>query len=565
MNQPTVQIVHNAITAKLLCENREVQLYVAKLMSYAVSGAEHSKAVKSHAWDGRSSFFSMRDQTFPAGFVNMVRDSLTKLGINCAVRAKPLPEPLGPEDFWNADGIGNSDERYDYQPETIHRLLKHGRGIAQIATGGGKSRICRLAYARINRPTLFLTTRSVLMYQMKKNFEDTFKEEVAVLGDGEFGIEYAKTDGTKGRRLTKFTVAMIQTLASRLEMPAEIGARERRRANEVLNKAAEKARKMTAEAAAKYIEQAKRQSEEIIASIPAKEEAQRRRREATIQILSRFEFVVLEEAHEASGNSYYEICQHCTNAHYRLALTATPFMKGDEEANMRLMAVSGQVFIKVSEKLLIDRGILARPYFKFIRLLEKPKGLNRTTAWQKAYKMGVTENPHRNKAIIREAYKAASIGLPVMILVQAKVHGALLDDTLKKLGIRSSYIFGDSSQEERERELGKLKSGETQVLIGSTILDVGVDVPAVGMVILAGGGKAEVALRQRIGRGLRAKKDMPNVCLVVDFDDHHNNHLYDHAMTRQYHIRNTPGFAEGVLAAGGEFDYLGLGLIKSAA
>ncbi|MBH8434009.1 hypothetical protein I8Q59_09430, partial [Acinetobacter baumannii] len=43
------------------------------------------------------------------------------------------------------------------------------------------------------------------------------------------------------------------------------------------------------------------------------------------------------------------------------------------------------------------------------------------------------------------------------------------------------------------------------------LLDGGVDVPAVGLIILAGGGKAEVALRQRIGRGLRAKKFGPNV------------------------------------------------------
>jgi superfamily II DNA or RNA helicase len=35
--------------------------------------------------------------------------------------------------------------------------------IAQVATGGGKSNICALTVARIKRPTLFITTRSVLM------------------------------------------------------------------------------------------------------------------------------------------------------------------------------------------------------------------------------------------------------------------------------------------------------------------------------------------------------------------------------------------------------------------
>ena len=59
----------------------------------------------------------------------------------------------------------------------------------------------------------------------------------------------------------------------------------------------------------------------------------------------------------------------------------------------------------------------------------------------------------------------------------------------------------------------------------ANVLDVGVDVPAVGMVILAGAGKTQVANRQRIGRGLRAKKEGPNVCFVVDFDDPFNKYL----------------------------------------
>lgn len=81
-----------------------------------------------------------------------------------------------------------------------------------------------------------------------------------------------------------------------------------------------------------------------------------------------FEFVILEEAHEASGNSYYEILRYCKNAHYRLALTGTPFMRESEESNMRLMACSGPIAIKVTEEMLIQRGVLAKPYFKYIEL-----------------------------------------------------------------------------------------------------------------------------------------------------------------------------------------------------
>src|SRR5690606_14135786 len=105
-----------------------------------------------------------------------------------------------------------------------------------------------------------------------------------------------------------------------------------------------------------------------------------RRRVQIIKVLSMIEVVIGEEAHEAGGNSYYEILRHCKSATIRVALTATPFMRDGAEDNMRLMAAFGPVLIKISEKLLIDRGILAKPYFKFHET--KPHArLHRTSPW----------------------------------------------------------------------------------------------------------------------------------------------------------------------------------------
>jgi superfamily II DNA or RNA helicase len=81
--------------------------------------------------------------------------------------------------------------------------------------------------------------------------------------------------------------------------------------------------------------------------------------------------------------------------------------------------------------------------------------------------------------------------------------------------------------------------------------------PAVGLIVLAGGGKAEVALRQRIGRGLRAKKHGPNVALIVDFNDPFNTYTKKHAMQRFSIINGTEGFGENVVR--GDFDFEALG------
>lgn len=347
------------------------------------------------------------------------------------------------------------------------------------------TRVAQLCYKRIGRMTLFLTTRGVLMHQMKESFEE-IGENVGVIGDGILKVK-------KG-----INVGMVQTLASMLKDP--------------------------------------------------------KRSERTKQILNMFEFVILEEAHEASGNSYYEILSHCKNAHYRLALTATPFMRSNDEDNMRLRACVGEVGIKVSERTLISRGILATPYFKYVDV-EKPNGLFKTTSWQAAYRIGIVENEKRNEIIGKEVKRATFYGLKSIVLVQHKVHGENIQKILTNADVKCLFVYGEHSQEERKAAFDKLKSGEINCLIGSTIIDVGVDIPAVSFVVLAGGGKAEVALRQRIGRGLREKRGSANVTFVLDFLDKHNKHTKQHADSRKKIVEMTPGFVENILLPTQDFNY----------
>ncbi|MCL2874754.1 MAG: DEAD/DEAH box helicase [Betaproteobacteria bacterium] len=534
-----VTIASSAVNAKLHEPSRQAKLEVQRILSYRVEGAEHSSAFKSGNWDGRSSFLDFRSGVFPAGFVHFVGANLRRKGYEVRFVTKPAPIPLGPEN--PRVGSFPEDPRYDYQMEVVRRLVKHKQIIAQVATGGGKSLVARLAFARINRPTLFLTTRGILMYQMKEAFERDLGVPCSVLGDGQFG----HVNAAGQQAVKKMCVGMVQTLMSRLEETTV------EREFEKLYDFADKKRASKADA------------EKMKAAAERKCAEQNAVRQQTISLLAKFEFVILEEAHEASGNSYFEILRHCKNAHYRLALTGTPFMKDDEEANMRLMASSGPIAIKVTEKMLIDREILAKPYFKVIDLKKKPLKLLRGTGWQSAYRIGIVDNEERNQAIVAEVARAARYGLSSMVLIQQKKHGEILQNLLKAKGLAVEFIQGENDQTERKRALNKLATGKIDALIGTTILDVGVDVPAVGLIILAGGGKAEVALRQRIGRGLRAKKNGPNVALIVDFTDPFNNHTKSHAMQRYRIILETEGFGENVVRD--DFDFEALGFERKAA
>ena len=506
-----VHIVYNAVAAKVLEPTREVDLALQQILSYQVAGAEQTDTYKTGTWDGRSSFYEMRKHRFPSGFAAIVKQRLTKLGYEVKMRRRPFPKPMGPENP-RFDDFGYDDPRYAYQPNTVGQLLRHGRMIAQVATGGGKSRIAQIATARICRPTLFLTTRSVLMYQMRDHFEDMMREL-----DKNYGKQFSKKGvGVLGDGDWKprpwINVGMVQTFAARLKKPSPFDPVE----------------KQTAKAA--QISETK-------------------------GLLEKFEFVILEEAHEASGFSYYEVMKRCKNAEYRLALTATPFMKEDEEANMNLMACAGPIGIRVSEKELIDSGILAKPFFRFLTP-DRPRHMTRRTYWGAAYRLGIVESVSRNKLAIQEAMMANRHGLSVLILVQQRKHGKILEKFCRENGLKTKFIFGESTKAVRAAALNALESGKLDVLIGSNILDVGVDVPALGMVILAGGGKAEVQFRQRIGRGLRAKKEGPNVAFIVDFMDKWNVYTERHSLARLKIIQETPGFGENILSEDENFPYV---------
>lgn len=556
----TLKIVHNAVRAKLVDPDRQARLVVNELLSYKIESGIKGMGI------AHGSMYDMSKDFFPTGFVRLVRKTLEKYGYRIVVQGKVVPEPQGPE--FPVVSSFPPDPRYDYQTKTMQRLVQLQRMTAQIATGGGKSEIFKLCCERLQLPTLFITTRKSLMYQMAKGYKSVKSgRPVGFLGDGHWnpepdGVNFAIVDTLVSRmEVSTFEIELNRILDKHVAMLEKETEKVLKKANLPVNPAL--LRKADNDTLTKIDYLKKKVAEKYAlddATTRAKAQAitdkKQKARAETVEFLEKIGFLTLEEAHEVSGTGFFELCNAMTNAHYRLALTATPNMKDSEEANMRLAAVSGTIGIKVSEKELIDKGILATPHFKFIDSKPAATGVHRGSAFPVAYERGIVKNAGRNTQILQQVMKAKRYGLTTMILVQHTAHGDILKNILKTAGLRVEFIRGEDSQEQRQAALDALAAGKLDVLIGTTILDVGVDVPSVGMVILAGGGKAEVAVRQRIGRGLRAKKAGPNICFVVMFQDTWNNHTNSHSRECRRIIQDTPGFAENIVE---DFDFEGSG------
>lgn len=546
----TLKIVHNAVKARLIEPDRDARLLVNELLTYKIESGIKGMGV------AHGSMYEMSTGFFPTGFVRLVTKKLEQAGYKVLVQSKPIPAPAGPE---NPVVSGFApDPRYDYQPETMRRLIQMKRMIAQVATGGGKSEIFKLCCERIKRPTLFITTRKSLMYQMAKGYKSVMSSRpIGILGDGKWepqptGVNFAIVDTLVSRMEPTSVDIELEKIADR-----QVALIEKKTA-EVMKKAAlptnpsliKKADDLTK----KKIAYLKNRINEMYMMDNAvalrKAEAAYTRKKAlrdeTIAFLESVEFLCLEEAHEVSGTGFFNLCNAMKNAHYRLALTATPNMKDSEEANMRLVAVTGAIGIRITEKQLIEAGILATPKFKFVTSKVAP-GITRGTSYVAAYERGIVKNAARNMQIVDYVKEAKAFGLPAMVLVQRTDHGDILVNMLKTFGLVVRFIRGEDDQTTRQAALDALGAGKIDVLIGTSILDVGVDCPAVGMMILAGGGKAEVAVRQRIGRGLRSKKVGPNICYVVMFHDNWNNHTGSHSLECKRIILDTPGFVENIV------------------
>jgi ATP-dependent DNA helicase RecG len=92
--------------------------------------------------------------------------------------------------------------------------------------------------------------------------------------------------------------------------------------------------------------------------------------------------------------------------------------------------------------------------------------------------------------------------------------------------VRVVVVHGAMPAAERSRVMGLFRRGEAQVLVGTTVIEVGIDVPEATLMIVDGAERFGLAqlhqLRGRVGRG-----DRPGRCLLV-----HEEPLLDRARHR---------------------------------
>lgn len=258
--------------------------------------------------------------------------------------------------------------------------------------------------------------------------------------------------------------------------------------------------------------------------------------------------LLVSNCHHGSSSTWYNTLMTLDNAFVRIGLSGTVAditkCKADKKLNaMRLNAISGAILAKVSNQQLITSQVSAKPLCYFATI-DKPKldkitygvssGVLGDLNYKDSYKLGIVNNNYRNWVvanICNSEVKATKA--QCLVLIEFIEHGVNLLQMFEEFFPELNVVFlnGALAAEDRLRGLEMLKQGIADVVIATSILDEGVDVPSINALVYARAGKSDRKLLQGIGRGLRKKADGSTV-RVYDFIDDTCKYLLTHSLER---------------------------------
>lgn len=275
-----------------------------------------------------------------------------------------------------------------------------------------------------------------------------------------------------------------------------------------------------------------------------------------VDFLDTVRAVICDEAHYAGAISYWNVFQYLNNARMRIGMTGT-LDKSKKIHMARIKSLMGNPIINVTNKQMIDRGVSAKPHIKMVPITQptdldaqvgaymKKNGMTTggtagdLMAYQVTYSLGVIHNQYRNHLIAEIAYQGAKRlnKKAVLIIVNSIEHGELISKELDSLGAEYAFIQGKDDTDTRNAVLKRVNSGELKILIGTKILDAGIDIGSIAIYIECSGGKSYITLLQRIGRSLRVMEDKKDVYIFDLWDRTTSGPLYKHGKERLKYYR----------------------------
>jgi len=457
-------------------------------VSYTPTSAFWANSYRTGRWNGKIYLYNYRNQTFPTGCMNRVKEKLIENDFDVQIKdCRVKPEP---NENWNLvkHRWDNPDEDFSlrwFQKEAVEKAKKYTRGIFSLPTGSGKTTAFTAMIAEMKvSPVLVIVPTIDLLYQTKYEIENMLesngeKIEVGYIGDSKVSIQ-------------PITICIINSALHAYDMYYD------NKKNKVLK-----------------IDD--RNSN--ISKIEKNELTEIQKYKFEIRnLIENAKMVICDESHRSASDMYKAILLQC-NAYYRISLSATAFREDGKELEME--ASFGRIVMEIPLKQMIEEDVLMDPDIYMVGISYDPEGADivrqevvvnpetkkkekiEVSEWlsiedwtyQDIYKKLVVENSELNNKIAEFASQFNNMGYSVLILVKEYAHG----DTLAELIPNSIFLKGKDSSKVRKETIDQIKTKELPTLIATSIADMGLDIPTLDWLILAGSGGSDPAKYQKAG------------------------------------------------------------------
>ena len=474
-------IIRSNKACQFVTDDEDLIRVLRSNLSYKMAGVEYTQQYK-NGWNGRTYLVSKKGM-FYYGLLDKVEQFLKDHNANYDVEDRRPPLELNePIDISkNLEKI-NIIPR-DYQVRVHDTTVRSQNGIVRACTGSGKSVIIGTITATLNKPTIVYVIGLDLLKQMHDLFTALFDEPIGFIGDGVCDIQ-------------RINIASIWTIGSALNInKKKICVDDEVSSNEKYNK---------------------NQTVKIL------------------ELLEKTRVHIFDECHVVTCDTIQSIYKKINPEHI-YGFSGTPYR--DDNTDLLINGILGEQIINVSASELIEKGFLAQPIIKFYSV---PKMSLPMAPYQTVYKSYIVDNDVRNTIIINATKELLDLNYTPLALFKQIKHGKQLYEMMLDQGIKCEMLHGNDSLARRTEVKEQLEAGEIDVLLASTIFDLGVDIPMLNSLILCGGGKSSIRALQRIGRVLRS---FPNkkVAAVVDFYDQ-VKFLKKHSILRHSIYKSEKGF-----------------------
>lgn len=272
------------------------------------------------------------------------------------------------------------------------------------------------------------------------------------------------------------------------------------------------------------------------------------------------EVLIIDEHHHSAARSYTKIFNHCDHIYFRYGMTGTFFRSGND--TMAMHSLLSNTISKITSKQLLDMGYLVPTYAVFVPVKAKRlRGVGGSSYHVGHGKLGIHEHEYRNSLIADCALTLQRAGRHVLILVGTKTQGRILKDLLAPFFPKASgtefspveFVYSSVDRNIQGRVLESFNQGqEVKILIGTSLVGEGVDLPSADALVYARGEQAEVSLVQNVYRTATKTEGKSNA-IVVDFADRHNAKLFKHSNERLKIYYEEPTFKLTVLKDASDF------------